>query len=206
MAERPIALVLRHGEASDNAQGIFRSWRDVPLTERGVAQAHLAADFIQNYPVTEIISSPLLRAFVTADIAAAKMGLRVFQHRGLFPWRLGIFSGLARKENQDALHLFVENPGISIPEGESLENFEARQFSFWSASLKMSRDRGMILFVCHNSVVTALVNLTLGARQVEAIAGENVKPGGVAEIYWDGKTHFVKPVYGTAETAQFGGS
>lgn len=200
----PTALVLRHGEASANAMGIFRSWLDVPLTDRGIEQAKAAARFLKRYPIKRIISSPLLRAFVTADIVAA--GLPVWQHRGLFPWRLGVFSGLPKDANQDALHLFVENPSVMLPGGESLEAFEDRQHAFWEAALKSSREIGLTLFVCHNSVVTALVNLTRGARDIEPVSGENIKPGGVAEVWYNGKNHEVRPVFGTAEVAQFGGS
>ncbi len=201
----PVALVLRHGEASANAMGIFRSWLDVPLTQRGIQQAEHARDFLKKYKIKDIIASPLLRAFVTADIVAQPHKLPVWQHRGLFPWSLGVFTSLSKDENQEALHLFVENPGVAIPEGESLEQFESRQFAFWCASLKMSREKGLTLFVCHNSAITALSSF-MGYNPLDPSGKENVKPGGIVEIYWDGAKHSMNVVFGRPEPAVFGGS
>ena len=134
-----IGLVLRHGETDLNDANRFRSWIDVPLNQKGLEQARDAAKFLKKFKLTNVISSPLLRAFVTADFAAGLQNLTVFQHRGLFPWRLGVFSGLPRKENNDALRLFVKNPDVTVPGGESLRDFEDRQFAFWNAALKKAR-------------------------------------------------------------------
>jgi broad specificity phosphatase PhoE len=206
MNEQMVGLILRHGEAAANEQGIFRSWGDYPLTEAGIEQAKEAANYLKKYPICHILTSPLLRAFVTADYSAVPHRLPVYQHRGLFPWRLGIFSGLDRDENQEALHLFVENPNVRIPSGESLRDFEDRQFAFWQAALAMARKNGLTLYVCHNSVVTALLNFMEGGRKADSVTGSNIEPGGVAEIYFDGRQHRVEPVFGKSEPAVFGGS
>lgn len=204
MKERLVGLILRHGETEANADGKFRSWMDFPLNDAGLAQAHAAAKFLKQFPVKHCISSPLLRAFVTADICAP--GLMVYQHRGLFPWRLGIFSGLPKNENQAALRLFVANPEVCVPGGESLEDFESRQFAFWDTALTMARGAGLTLYVAHTSNVTALVNFTEGEHEIEPEFGDSVKPGGVGAIYWDGSKHRVEPIFGTPEPAKFGGS
>jgi broad specificity phosphatase PhoE len=201
---KPVALILRHGSTELNERGCFRSWLDVPLSDEGIEQAHAAAKELKKYDIKNIICSPLLRAFVTADICS--QGLMVFQHRGLLPWRLGIFSGLPKNENQDALRLFAENPEVCVPGGESLDDFEERQYAFWEAALKKARTEGLTLFVAHTSNVVALVNFTEGAERTEPEFGETVKPGGIAAIYWNGKNHTVEPIFGKPEEAVFGGS
>ena len=200
--DKLIALVLRHGEASSNKQGIFRSMNDVPLTEAGMQQAKDAAKFLSKYPIKSIMCSPLLRAFVTADTVSN--GLLVQQHRGLFPWSLGVFTGLDREINKPALGLFVSNPSVTVPNGESLDAFSARQEAFWKASLNVAKTSGLILFVCHNSVITELDSLVRGEKSDPV--GESVKPGGVAAIYWDGKHYRLEPIWGTAEPASVVGS
>ena len=206
MSETLIGLILRHGETAVNAEGLFRSWSDPPLTDQGKQQAAAASKFLQKFPIKHVITSPLLRAFVTADYAAAPHGVRVFQHRGLFPWRLGIFTGLSKTEYQPALRLFVQNPEVCVPEGESLQDFEDRQYTFWTAALKMARKEGLTLYVAHTSNVTALENFTEGMEKTEPEFGESVKPGGVGAIYWNGKNHRLEPIFGQPEVAQFGGS
>jgi broad specificity phosphatase PhoE len=204
--EQLIGLLERHGETDLNDQNCFRSWVDVPLNAKGFEQARDAAKFLKGYKITNVISSPLLRAFVTADFAAGLQNLTVFQHRGLFPWRLGVFSGLPRKENNDALRLFVKNPGVAVPGGESLEDFEARQFAFWRAALTQARKNGLTLFVAHTSNVVALENMTTDGDAAEPEQSDTVKPGGVAAIYWNGKNHRIEPIFGQSEPAKFGGS
>ncbi len=207
MKEQLIGLIARHGETGLNAKNCFRSWMDVPLNDIGIQQAHMAKDFAAKYPIKTVICSPLLRAFVTADIIAAPHKVHVNQHRGLFPWRLGIFSGLPKDENQDALRLFVKNPKVKMPEGECLEAFEDRQYAFWDAALKLARVQGFTLFVAHTSNLVALQNFTQDdGHQAEPEDADTVKPGGMAAIYWNGKNHRVEPVFGQAEAAKFGGS
>lgn len=201
-----IALVGRHGSTVLNEEDCFRSWVDVPLSPEGVEQARAARDFLKKYKLKHILSSPLDRAYTTACICAQPHDLPVCQTRGLFPWRLGVFSGLPKDPNQDALRLFVKNPTVAPPTGESLEDFEVRQFQFWKTALETARSTGLTLFDCHTSNVTALVNFTEGAESVEPEFGDSVKPGGVAEILWDGKHYHVEPVFGDEEKAAFGGS
>ena len=184
----------------------LRNPRVVQPRAPGARQAKQAAEYLKDKPLKHVISSPLLRAFVTADMAAAPHRLQVYQHRGLFPWRLGIFSGLEKEENQDALRLFVKNPAVTIPGGESLLDFEARQFAFWEAALKLARVQGLTLFVAHTSNVVALQNFTQDGEDLEPEDADTVKPGGIAAIYWNGKEHRVEPVFGQAEEAVFGGS
>ena len=207
MSEQLVALILRHGSTELNEKGCFRSWVDIPLSDEGVEQAYAAARFLMKYPIKRILSSPLLRAFQTADVAAIPHNMLVYQHRGLFPWRLGIFSGLPKDENQEALRLFVQNPKVCIPGGECLEDFEERQFAFYANALKSAKSVGLTLFVAHTSNVTALVNFTEGgAPTQEPEFGDSVKPGGVGAIYFDGEKHRVEPILGTPEVAAFGGS
>lgn len=198
------ALVLRHGEAASNAQGIFRSRRDVPLTDKGKQQAKDAAVFLSKYPIKLIISSPLLRAFVTADIVSQPHHLTVVQHRGLLPWELGVFTGLDRKLNKDALDLFVKSPSVTVPNGESLDEFSDRQEAFWKAALENARRLGLTLLVCHNSVICELEAQTKGMKSDPV--GETVKAGGVAALYWDGAHYRLEPIFGISEPSTMIGS
>jgi broad specificity phosphatase PhoE len=201
-----VGFIARHGETAANAEDRFRGWLDIPLNDKGVKQAHQAAEFLKGYPIRNVICSPLLRAFVTADVIAAPRKLQVGQHRGLFPLDVGVFSGLSKPDNQAALRLFVKSPDVVIPGGESLADFEERQFAFWDTALKLARVAGLTLFVAHTSNVIALQNLTEDGEAMEPEDGDTVKPGGIAAIYWDGQKHHVEPVFGQAEAARFGGS
>ena len=68
---------LRHGETDWNAQGLSQGNVDVPLNPTGLAQARSAAERLRNRGIATIVSSPLSRARVTADIAGAALSLPV---------------------------------------------------------------------------------------------------------------------------------
>ncbi|MDO9710016.1 histidine phosphatase family protein [Paracraurococcus lichenis] len=67
---------LRHGETDWNAQGLSQGRTDIPLNAIGLAQAERAARTLQGIGgIATIVASPLIRARVTAEIAAAALGL-----------------------------------------------------------------------------------------------------------------------------------
>ena len=60
----------RHGQNEDNANGVLNGHRDLPLTEIGIGQAREVAKKIKDAGLKfdNILSSPLSRALVTAEI------------------------------------------------------------------------------------------------------------------------------------------
>ena len=67
----------RHGQDLDNAAGILNGRRDQPLTILGQNQAHQLAEKILETGIRfdKIYSSPLQRAFETAQIISMAMGM-----------------------------------------------------------------------------------------------------------------------------------
>lgn len=207
MKEQLVAIIVRHGETGLNKSKCFRSWLDVELNDTGISQAKAVSQFLAKYPIKRVICSPLLRAFVTAVEIANPHGLFVAQHRGLFPWRLGIFSGRSRDEANDALQIFVKNPTVKIPDGESLYDFEERSFAFYKAVLEECRTtKQLTVLVAHTSNVISLNNFTDDANPLDPEFGETIKPGGAAAIYWNGKNHRIETIFGEGKISAFGGA
>lgn len=67
----------RHGEDEDNVHHILNGRRDTPLTARGVAQANELVTRIKEYRIhfDAVYSSPLQRAYTTAEIVTDALGL-----------------------------------------------------------------------------------------------------------------------------------
>lgn len=61
--------VVRHGESETNKAGLWTGWVDVPLTQKGEADAALAKDLLSKVRFDKIYSSDLIRAKSTAEIA-----------------------------------------------------------------------------------------------------------------------------------------
>jgi probable phosphoglycerate mutase len=68
---------LRHGETAWNALNLSQGRVDNPLNEAGIAQARSAAALLRNRGIASIISSPLSRARVTAEIVGETLGLPI---------------------------------------------------------------------------------------------------------------------------------
>jgi probable phosphoglycerate mutase len=84
---------LRHGETDWNAQGLSQGNVDIPLNPTGLAQARSAAERLRNRGIATIVSSPLSRARVTADIAGEALSLPVQIDDGLREVRFGVQEG-----------------------------------------------------------------------------------------------------------------
>ena len=74
---KTVICMIRHGESEANRRDAFLGHFDLPLTETGIAQAELAAQFLQDSAADAIYSSDLSRAHETAKRTAALLGLPV---------------------------------------------------------------------------------------------------------------------------------
>ena len=82
MAHGKLVLV-RHGESRMNELNLFTGWLDIPLSKRGIQEAHQVADHCSQFNYDAIFISKLERAHETLSIVLSsqkKMG--VFAHEG----------------------------------------------------------------------------------------------------------------------------
>ena len=62
-------ILLRHGQSEGNLARIFQGQLDYPLTDKGREQARAARERLGDYTPDLLLSSPLKRAYETAQIA-----------------------------------------------------------------------------------------------------------------------------------------
>ena len=87
----------RHGQDEDNATGILNGHRDTPLTQIGLEQAHVLAQKIKELelPLQKIYSSPLQRAYRTAEAVSDALGISKPEKLDLLIERnFGVMTGL----------------------------------------------------------------------------------------------------------------
>lgn len=68
---------MRHGESTDDISNSYGGWADFPLTEKGRNQAKVASKSLKKYKIDLILSSPLKRAFETAEIVGQELNVPV---------------------------------------------------------------------------------------------------------------------------------
>ncbi len=69
--------LVRHGETDWNVHGRLQGSSDIPLNDTGRAQAREAAHLLRTRSWDSIVASPLSRAYETAEIIGAELGLPV---------------------------------------------------------------------------------------------------------------------------------
>ena len=99
-------VLLRHGESTWNMENRFTGWTDVPLSEKGTAEAVAAGRLLkaEGYEFDVVHTSLLQRAITTANLALDEMGLSwlpVKRHWRLNERHYGALQGLNKKETAD---------------------------------------------------------------------------------------------------------
>jgi len=93
--------LVRHGQDEDNLNKILNGRRDSPLTEKGIEQAREIASKIKtiNLSFNEVYSSPLQRAYKTAEIITDTIGFRKpVKLEGLIERDYGIMTGRSQTQ------------------------------------------------------------------------------------------------------------
>ncbi|QAS69846.1 2,3-diphosphoglycerate-dependent phosphoglycerate mutase [Oenococcus sicerae] len=69
-------VLIRHGESTANRDNIFTGWSDVPLTEKGLAQAHVAGKQLLHSAIDFdiVYTSVLQRAIISSYIILDEIG------------------------------------------------------------------------------------------------------------------------------------
>lgn len=86
-------LLVRHGESIGNFEGRLQGHTDYDLTSRGREQARLTADRLEALGTTHVYSSPLLRAWATAESLAERMGKPPVELPGVREYDFGEMAG-----------------------------------------------------------------------------------------------------------------
>lgn len=92
-------LLIRHGESEANQKDIFAGHLDVALSEKGLEQARLTAEYVANtYKVDKVYSSDLKRAFLTGKTIADRLGLDITPTKEMREVQAGKWDGMVFNE------------------------------------------------------------------------------------------------------------
>jgi len=93
-------LLLRHGQTAGNVQRVWQGWTGGELTPLGVQQAEATARRLATcgQTIDALYSSPLHRAWQTAQIVGQALGLSPVAHEGLKEIWFGEIEGVTQEE------------------------------------------------------------------------------------------------------------
>ena len=123
--------LVRHGQTAWNKEEIFRGRTDVPLDETGLKQAELAGQYFKGMEIHGIYSSPLSRAWETAQKIAQFHNLKVQPLQGILDMSFGKWEGQShrdiQKNDKEIYRQWVETPHlVRLPGGETLDEVRTR--------------------------------------------------------------------------------
>lgn len=158
-------MIVRHGETEWNVAEIFRGRIDIELNETGIKQAGLLAEYLSKIEIDAIYSSPLKRAFKTAEIIAGYHKLDVDIAPGLIDFNFGKWQGLTHQEvkekYKELYSAWTNHPDrVKMPAGESLDDVRKRAMAVVNDLI--TRYQGTVVLVSHRVVNKVLICALLG--------------------------------------------
>ena len=167
MNERLLVLV-RHGQSEWNLKNLFTGWKDVDLTEAGVAEARAAGRKLkaQGLGFDVAYTSALKRAQRTLDLILEEMGqtgIPIVRDQALNERDYGDLVGLnkddARKKwGEEQVLIWRRSYDVPPPAGESLKDTVARALPYFVQEILPRVLRGdRVLISAHGNSLRALI-------------------------------------------------
>jgi len=155
-------LLIRHGHVEGIRPERFRGREDLPLTERGAAQAQAVAKRIASaWRPNKLYTSPMRRCIDTASAIAQACGLQVQTIDDLNDidygaWQFKSYEEVKYSDPQLFAAWFATPHLVRFPNGESLQDLVARSANALRFVLRHHADETVVL-VGHDNINRALL-------------------------------------------------
>jgi 2,3-bisphosphoglycerate-dependent phosphoglycerate mutase len=163
-----VLVLVRHGESEWNKANLFTGWKDVDLTDTGVAEAHRAGQLLKSEGLLFDLAftSALIRAQHTLKIILGELGqpdLETIRDQALNERDYGELVGLnkddaRRRWGDEQVHIWRRSYDVPPPGGESLKDTAARVLPYFDANILPQALSGKRIIVsAHGNSLRALV-------------------------------------------------
>ena len=164
----PVLVLVRHGESQWNLENRFTGWVDVPLSEKGNAEAAAAGDRLKRLGLKfdEAFTSDLKRAQNTLQLILEKLGqtgIPVTKDKALNERHYGDLQGLnkaetAKKFGDEQVKIWRRSYDIAPPNGESLKDTAARTIPYFDDKVVAELKKGKnIIVAAHGNSLRSIV-------------------------------------------------
>jgi 2,3-bisphosphoglycerate-dependent phosphoglycerate mutase len=185
-------VLVRHGQSEWNLKNLFTGWRDIGLTEQGIAEAKMAGKLLKAKGLTFDIAytSALCRAQETLRLMLAELGqqgLKTERDQALNERDYGDLTGLnkddARKKwGEEQVHIWRRSYDVAPPGGESLKDTLARALPYYVIHIQPQVLSGKrVLVSAHGNSLRALIMVLEGLTPEQIVKRELAT--GVPVIY-----------------------
>jgi|SRR6201994_2318641 2,3-bisphosphoglycerate-dependent phosphoglycerate mutase len=178
-----LLVLTRHGQSEWNLKNLFTGWKDVDLTEVGVAEAKAAGRKLKAQGITFDVgfTSDLKRAQRTMTLMLEEMGqpgIPVVKNVALNERDYGDLSGLNKDDARERwgaekVHIWRRSYDVPPPGGESLRDTAARVLPYYIQEILPRVLRGQrVLVTAHGNSLRALLMVLDRLSPKEIIARE----------------------------------
>lgn len=161
-----VLVLIRHGQSQWNLENRFTGWTDIPLTDRGRADAVKAAATLSSYRFDRAFTSKLNRAAETLTIILGVLkqdGIPIEADTALNERHYGDLQGLnkaetAAKFGTEQVQLWRRSYGTRPPKGESMEGCEKRTLPYFLAKIFPHVAKGeTVLVAAHGNSLRPII-------------------------------------------------
>ena len=150
--------LIRHGETDWNSIGKFQGREDIPLNKTGIEQMQKTVNYLKRTKWDEIITSPLSRAKMSAELIGKGTGLEKIHEEPDFIERdFGKISGMTR-EDVKANFLESDHDGI-----EPLEKLQDRTINALMRCINYFDGKNIII-ITHGAAINSILTRLSGNK------------------------------------------
>ena len=167
-----IIYLVRHGETDYNKDFKLQGWVDIPLNENGIELAKKTADGMKNISFDGVFSSPLIRAYTTAEIIVSNRNINIEKDDRLkeigFASHEGDSLANVINDKNHPVHNFACNPGEYNPTdgSESFEDVKERADEFLREKIiPIEKKCQNVLIVAHGYLNLSIIYSILGIKK-----------------------------------------
>ena len=178
-----LLVLVRHGQSEWNRKNLFTGWKDVGLTDQGIAEAHAAGKKLKDkgFQFDIAYTSALSRAQNTLTIMLEELGqpgLETIKDQALNERDYGELTGLNKddaraKWGEEQVHIWRRSYDVPPPGGESLKDTLARSLPYYVSKIQPDVLSGKrVLVAAHGNSIRSLIMALEGLTPDEIVRRE----------------------------------
>ena len=176
-------IMVRHGETEWNVLCRFLGSKDLPLNEKGRRQDGYAKAALENEKLDVVYSSPMRRAYETAEIICSDRNIKIQTDDGLREIACGAWEGLNGHEVEEKfpgqIELWGNRPAeLRIEGGDTFAEVQERMLdAFWRI---VHANRGKTILITAHMICLSLLMIYFDGKEINDMW--NVPPLGNAAL------------------------
>jgi len=160
-----ILALVRHGESTWNARGIWTGWQDPPLSQKGIEEARQAGEQLKGISFDIAFVSDLIRAKQTLDEILTATGQKpeIIETQALRERNYGEHTkknkwGILKELGEEKFKKLRRGWNDPVPNGETLKDVYSRVVPYYRNGILPNIKQGKnVLISAHENSLRALV-------------------------------------------------